>query len=323
MVNPSTWNSESRQELNIDLYPVFKQAIGGMKNFLSWYGRGLYKRLDKSHAFLSAGGLSFSLFVCLLPMILIIFSILGRILEIPNIRQQIDLFINTAIPYPQASAMVKKIVFDRITEFRLFSSKAGYFGSIGLFLAASGLFSSMRTILNNIFQVSESKHFLIGKLRDFGMILLVIIFFLLSNFLMPLLEIIKDSIGRIDFLAPIDIGFFEKQLISLLAFLIMFAIFYVLYNFITYEKIPRGVIALSAIWAAGLWEIAKQLFGFYLTNFASFKRIYGTYIFIIIIAFWMYYSSLIFIIAAHIGQLFRERPGQKSPDTPVAPDENK
>ena len=69
----------------------------------------------------------------------------------------------------------------------------------------------------------------------------------------------------------------------------------------------KKVVFISAFWAALLWELAKKLFGFYIFHFASLNKIYGAYVFVIIAAFWIYYSSIIFIIGAEIGQLFRER----------------
>ena len=80
-----------------------------------------------------------------------------------------------------------------------------------------------------------------------------------------------------------------------------------LYAFVAYDRLPKRVVFVSSVSAAVLWEAAKQLFGYYITNFATLSKIYGTYIFLIVILFWIYYSSIIFIISAHIGQLFRER----------------
>jgi uncharacterized BrkB/YihY/UPF0761 family membrane protein len=49
------------------------------------------------------------------------------------------------------------------------------------------------------------------------------------------------------------------------------------------------------------------VFGFYITHFASIERIYGAYVLVVLLAVWIYYSSIIFILGAEIGQLYRER----------------
>ena len=58
----------------------------------------------------------------------------------------------------------------------------------------------------------------------------------------------------------------------------------------------------GAFWAALLWETAKQLFGFYLYNFAAFGKIYGAYALVVVVAFWIFYASIVFIIGAEIGK---------------------
>jgi membrane protein len=67
----------------------------------------------------------------------------------------------------------------------------------------------------------------------------------------------------------------------------------------------------SAIAATFFWEIARQLFGYYITNVATLNRIYGTYALLVIVAFWIYYSSILFLVGAEIGQLYRERRIEK------------
>ena len=40
---------------------------------------------------------------------------------------------------------------------------------------------------------------------------------------------------------------------------------------------------------------------------ATFKKIYGAYVAAIVVVFWIYYTAIVFIIGAEIGQLYRER----------------
>jgi len=67
------------------------------------------------------------------------------------------------------------------------------------------------------------------------------------------------------------------------------------------------VAALSSFLATTLWVVAVQLFGFYITNFHTLGKIYGTYILMIVLAFWIYYSSAIFIVGAEVGDLYWQR----------------
>jgi len=276
-------------------------------SFLAHYIGGLYRRADEHHIFLLSGGLSFSVFVCIVPFVLIIFAALGNILEQPSIATEMQAFIDRIIPYADYASSIKELVFTRVEEFKIYKNLAGIIGLIGLLFAASGLFSSMRTILNKVYDVKTSQHLLIGKLRDLGLVLLVLGYFLLSVTILPAFDVIFGFIDKLEVLKGLRFSFLENLAVAGFSFLVIFASFYTMYFLVPQKKMSRREAFVSALSAAVLWEIARQLFGFYITNFVTLKRIYGAYVFMIIVAFWIYYTSIVFIIGAEIGQLYRER----------------
>jgi membrane protein len=285
-------------------YSVFLKSV---RRFSRHYFIGLYNRIDDHHIFLLGGGLAFSLFVCIIPFVLIIFALLGTILDSNYMQSQINYFIDTIIPYYTYSEFVKKIIFSRINEVIEYRTLAGIIGVFGLLFAASGLFSSMRTILNKVFGVDTDVNFIMAKLRDFAMVLMVILIFFFSTILMPLLDVLRQAATHLDFLDFFSSGIFEHFLFSALSFLLIFIVFSVLYMTVPLRKLSRKTTLISALWAALLWEGAKQLFGYYIYNFSAFGRIYGAYALMVVVAFWIYYSSVVFIIGAEIGRLYHER----------------
>ena len=290
------------------LLPSWRSARG----WLMHYFGGLANRIDKHHVFLNAGGLAFSLFVCIVPLVLILFSGLGMVLERSRLESEIGNWIDHAIPYEQYTTEPKQFIFSRIDEFKTYRKVAGVIGVIGLLFAASGLFSSMRTILNEIYPTSISKHVLIGKLRDFGMVLLVMGYFLVSVLVLPALNVVADMANRIRVLQFLEVGFVEHLVVFLFSFLVMYVAFWSMYYFVPYAKMEKRIISISALWATILWEVAKQGFSIYIHHAATLPAIYGTYLFFIVVAFWIYYSSIVFIFGAEIGQLYRERRERKS-----------
>ncbi len=102
-------------------------------------------------------------------------------------------------------------------------------------------------------------------------------------------------------------GVFEHLIFSLISVSIIFIVFTTLYYIVPIKKLGKKATLISALWAALLWETAKQLFGFYLYNYSAFGKIYGTYALVIVVAFWIYYSSIVFIIGAGIGRLYQDR----------------
>lgn len=283
-----------------------------IKNFLKHYLGGLYRRAGDHHVFLFGSGLAFSLFLCLIPFVLVIFAILGSLSQADSAKQQLNSFIDTVVPYREYADYARQIIFSRISDIFEYKTLAGLIGGFGLLFVASGLFSSMRTILNNIFGVTKAKSDVVGKLRDFGMVLFIVFFVLMATVVLPAIDVLKNVTREWVLIKFFQFGGLQHLFISVFSFLIIFVTFYFCYRFIPYAKPSRKVPAVSAFWAAVFWEIAKRLFGYYLYHFASLSRIYGTYTFIVVLAVWIYYSSVLFIFGAEIGQLYRERLALKT-----------
>ena len=142
--------------------------------FLNHYIIGLFKRIDKHHIFLTGGGIAFSLILSTIPIFLLVFALLGNIIDPTTIEDNLSNFISTIIPYPEYADFTTSAIMRRIPGVFQYSATAFYLGLAGLFFTSTWLFSSMRTILNSIFGSTEDKGILIGLIRDFGMVLMII-----------------------------------------------------------------------------------------------------------------------------------------------------
>ncbi len=285
----------------------FAKSLRAVLDWLRHYAGGLFNRADDHHIFLLAGGLAFSLFVCIIPMVLIVFSVLGNILNEPSIEAEITSFIEHAVPYVEYADKAKDLVFSRVDEFIVYKDLAGLFGIVGLLFAASGLFSGMRTTLNTIYRTPPGKSALIGKLRDLGLVALVLIYFLLSTTILPGLDISNALAHKMGVMKNFSLQFLSNFAFTFFSMLLIFLSFLFVYFLLPQSRPPRKVIIISALSATVLWQVARELFGFYITNVVTLKQVYGAYFFLIVVAFWIYYTSLVFILGAEIGQLYRER----------------
>jgi len=220
---------------------------------------------------------------------------------------QIITFINTVIPYSEYADFVKQIIFSRVEEVIEFKNVAGVLGFVGLFFAASGFFSSMRTVLNKINGVDIEINIFIGKLRDFLVILFAILLFFASILALPLLELFKSIANSTPYLQFFNHPIFQQLFTILVSIFIMLVLMYLFYSFIPTSKIKHRSALVGALWASLFWVGMKVLFGYYLSHFQTWGRIYGAYALVIVIAFWIYYTAAVFIIGAEIAKLFDER----------------
>lgn len=267
--------------------------------------------MDQHHIFLFSGGLAFSLFTCIIPLILIMFWILGNFLSSEEMELQIINFINTVIPYSEYADFVKQIIFSRVEEVIELKNVAGILGFVGLFFAASGFFSSMRTVLNKINGTDIDINFFLGKLRDFLVILIAILLFFASILALPLLEVLRSIAESTPYLKFFNQPIFQQLFTVLVSIFIMLVLMYLFYSFIPTSKIKHRSALVGALWASLMWVGMKVLFGYYLANFQTWGKIYGAYALVIVIAFWIYYTAAVFIIGAEIGKLFDERLKEK------------
>jgi membrane protein len=244
-------------------------------------------------------------------MTLIIFWLLGKFLNSVEVEQQIITIIDTVIPYDTYAQFVKDIIFDRVKEVVEYRNIAGLVGIIGLFFAASGFASSLRTILNRVNGTYKDINIFLGKLRDFLVIIIIVLIFLALVLVLPILDFLISFAETTPYLQVFNQPIFHRVFTSSFSFFIMFLIFAVLYKFMPTEKIRKRSVALGAIWASIFWVGAKILFGMYLSHFTTFSRIYGAYALGIVVAFWIYYTAAVFILGAEIGKLFDERITEK------------
>ncbi|MCF8242874.1 MAG: YihY/virulence factor BrkB family protein [Melioribacteraceae bacterium] len=275
--------------------------------FISHYFGGLFLKIDKHHLFLAAAGIAYSLILSMIPMMLILFAILGNVIDVQSIETQVTNLIDTVIPYPQYAEYAKTFIMKRIPEVVQYKTLVGYFGAFGLLFTSTWLFSSMRTILNNIFGVAVEKSAWIGLLRDFGMVILLIVFILLLTVVFPMTNFLLNAADKVEFLQFLRISELLETILSISSLIILFFMFFLFYKLIPYDKLGKRVPLVGALWATILWEVAKTLFGYYVSNFLSINKMYGAFILVIVLLFWIFYSSILFLIGAEIAQLYRER----------------
>ena len=240
-------------------------------------------------------------------MTLIIFWLLGTFLNSVEVEVQINTLIDTLIPYETYAAFVKEVIFQRVEEVVEYRNIAGWIGIIGLFFAASGFASSLRTVLNKVYGTDVDINIFLGKLRDFLVIIIIVLVFLVLILTLPILDFLVSFASETPYLQIFNHPLFQRVFTASISLFIMFFIFAVLYKFMPIIKIHKRSVAIGALWASIFWVGAKVLFGIYLSNFTTFSRIYGAYSLGIVVGFWIYYSAAVFILGAEIAKLFDER----------------
>lgn len=284
-----------------------KRTTKNILEFIKHYVIGLWNRIDEHHIFLAGGGIAFSLLLSVAPFIMLSLSVLGSLVDPGVIEEKIIFAIDTIIPYPEYADYAKKIISNKLPGVIEYKGFAAYFGIIGLLFTSTWIFSSLRTVLNNVYHIKAKEGALLGMLKDFKMVLLVVLIIFISTFAIPLFNFIVYMTNEIPLLSYLKISYFLNSIVSYSASGLLFLMFYLLYLLVPHEKLGSKVALVSAFWTTVLWDVARRVFGYYVTNFLSGNQFYGAFVLVMVVLFWIFYSSCLFIIGAEIGELYRER----------------
>lgn len=278
-------------------------AEGGrtVRGWLQWLWRNIWQialRSDGDHVFLLAAGIAFNIALAMVPTILIILFVLGYVLESGQVVSQLSLYLDRLIVSSGSQAEIIEVVRTQVDSIVANRGLAGLLGFIGLLWSSSALAASIRVGVNKIMRCREAKNFLIYKLYDILTIILIGILVFVSILIGPLLGVIASINHKIAEAIPLlNLDRFLSEGINLV---IAFALFYIIFRYIPYQRQRRSIIMVGTITSAVLWMVARLVFTFYLAEFRTFSRVYGAYAFLAASAFWIYYTALVFLIGAEV-----------------------
>ena len=273
-----------------------------------YYASGLYNKLDEDHVWIMSSSIAFNILICVIPIILIFTSILGIYLTKEGTQAYLNETLDKVIGItPELKQRLITVITSSVSEMRKNSFITGVIGTIGILWAASGLFSTIRDVLNRIYKTRSEIFYLWVKLRDIGMVFLITVTFFVSfssTFIISVIKALDDSVfgGSI-----LSLGFTTTIISHLIGLLFSFLMFYLIFKLVPEGKVSNTLAVISGATAAVLYEALKSLFLLYLISFADYQKVYGAYATIVAVIFWIYYSSFTFVIGAEVGQLYKEK----------------
>lgn len=214
---------------------------------------------------------------------------------------------------PLASGQAESLLFGLVEDRGLF----GLLGIVGLVWASTRLFGSLRTVLEIVFEIPPEERLGIveGKIHDVKLVVVVGTLFLLTISLTTALRWVRNYGVAFLGLDAGDVSLYTSLGSTLLAFGITLAMFYFVYRYAPDRRIPRRDAALSALFSGVLFELAKQIFVAYLSEFGRFMELYGSFTNLVAVAFWVYYSSIVFVLGGELARIAQVQGGRGSPPT--------
>ncbi|MDZ7897317.1 MAG: YihY/virulence factor BrkB family protein [Arcicella sp.] len=248
-----------------------------------------------------AAAVAFNFTLAIFPSIIFMFSLIPYI-PLKNLDDRIINLLSTVMPegiFKEAKNTIVEIV----------SKPQGGVLSLGfivaLYASTSGVMALMRAF-NTADRTVERRSFLKARL------IAVMINFLLTFVLV--FAILALIIGRlsVDFL--FDQGILNRDItfyvIQFLSYIVIFFVFFItisiIYYFAPVSHKRWKFVNTGSITASILTILITNLFSYYLSNFASYNRLYGTIGTFIALMVWLYLIALILILGFEINASIEE-----------------
>lgn len=255
----------------------------------------VWDKLGRDNIFFMAAGLAFSVITTLIPLIVLLFAGVGYALaSSPDAMGEVIVTIRRFLPFASEEIIgsIIAVVNSRGT--------IGVIGLLALVWAATGVVSSIRTVVNTVFEMQETRSIIAGKVFDLVMVAVLGVFFLLSIAFTTAFAVVEDSgIHALERLG-LPTGWVDPAATLGLALVTNILMFTLLYRTAPAKPIPLWTALSGGVVTALLFEAAKHGFRWYvgLAREGTLGPASGSLGALILLLLWIYYSALVFILGA-------------------------
>ena len=276
-----------------------------MSNFRAYWNQ-VWLLVHKVDVFFNASAVTFNLFICAIPFSLILISIIGYILSFETAYTELTRYGTELLPdlaYENSNQIFiesERIVQGLILPLVEGRNVLGITGIIIMLFFTQGLFHSLKMVLFDVFDIQAQNHPLMNIVYNFlgiGLLGSVFLFFSLLISVVSLFDLRTISIPYTQ--VVIQLPWIYELLDVLLPLIFTFLLAFVVFRFMSDRQINIKYSLLGASIFTFLFETAKLLLSLYL-NYAlsSYESVYQSYTVIIVLAFWIFYLSILFVFSA-------------------------
>jgi membrane protein len=263
----------------------------------------------------SAAALTYYAILSIFPALLALVSIVGLVGDPHAVTKEMTTLV-TSIG-PASAAQTFKGPIEGLTKS---SGTAGILliaGIVAALWSASGYVGAFMRASNVIYEVEEGRSFI--KLRPLQMLVTLVLVLLLALVLVALVLTgpLASKFGSAIGIGSSVVTVWDVAKWPVLLVVVMFMIALLYYASPNAKLRSLTSIFPGAVLAVVVWLVASAAFAFYVANFGSYNKTYGTLGGVIIFLVWMWLTNVAILLGAEINAE-RERSQQLRDDTPGA-----
>jgi membrane protein len=264
----------------------------------------VWNKAGEDDIFFLAGGIAFNVLLAAAPFFLLLVGILTYVLRrtLEDPREAAVEYVLSILPPSQQVVGITGHIVDRVMQ------GGPSFGAIGLLLfiwASTRLFGTLRAVLKEIFDLPEERGIVAGKIFDLEMVLVAGTLLVLNTGITLALEAAQRF--GLEFLGLENQRMAQVFVVTwprLAAFGFIFLMFLLIYRFLPKRRTPWRISLVAAAFSSVSWELLKGLFAWYVSDVVDYSRTYGTLLAPVLLVFWVYYSSVVFILGGEVEQVY-------------------
>ncbi len=276
------------------------------KNGLRAYCSRVIELVKQVDVIFNASAVTFNLFICAIPFTLILISIIGYVLSIDAAYAELVRYGTELIPditYEQTNSVTvesERIVQALLAPMIQSRNVLGITGIIIMLFFTQSLFHSLKNVLFNVFDIQKRSHPLKSILANFlglGLLGTVFLFFSLLVSFVSLFELRTIAVPLTEIV--IELPWVYEVLDMSLPLLFTYMLAFVIFRFMSEREISISDALQGAALFTVLFESAKLLLSLYLSYAMSrYEFVYQGYTVIIVLALWVFYLSILFVLSA-------------------------
>lgn len=287
-------------------------AAGRIARGVLDFGKRVFDKAGQDNIFFLAGGIAFNVLVAAVPFLLLIVAIFGFVLK-TTIDDPQQAAVEYVVEYLPASQQLVRWTRDFTTDLIAGRTRFGLLGLALFVWTATRLFGSLRSVLRDIFDLQEDRGIVGGKIYDTKMVIVAGTLFLANTSVTIGLEAIRTyGVELLGLQGRLEA--FWGVWAQLLAFGFIFVMFVLIYRYLPDRRMPWRIGLVAGTFTAVVFEMMKGAFAWYVANVANYTSMYGGLATLVVLVFWIYYSSVVFILGgeiAHVYELYRIRRRQR------------
>jgi membrane protein len=257
--------------------------------------RQTFQRFSQVRAAQAAASLAYYAFFSLFPLLLGLVVIASLVVSQEQAYQMVTNLLGQGLPVSQ------QLIRDTISRVLDTRGSLGILSLIGFIWSASNAFNALVRNVNLAWPTADNHPALKRRLMAIGIVLFLALMLILSFVSSTVIRILPNlDIPIISWITETQDWIWRVSAI-LVPLLISYILFLVMYHFVPNTGVSWPAALGGALFTSVAWELAKSgIVWYFNSGLVRYEVVYGSLTTVVTLMFWIYISSLIALLGAHL-----------------------